>query len=86
VDFPWKRGTGARRRDVVIEQPEVLEVIEQPEVQAPAAVDEPGIESADDFDNLPVVELLGWLESHAPKDFLEVQLRQICEEVEMMQA
>jgi hypothetical protein len=56
-------------------------VIQSPEVQAPV----PAPEETEEFDNLPVLELLGWLESHAPKEFLEVHLRQICEEVELMQ-
>jgi hypothetical protein len=61
------------KRDVVIETSEV-QVLEEP------------VCPEEEFENLPVADLLGWLESHAPKDFLEVHLRQICEEVELMEA
>jgi hypothetical protein len=61
------------KRDVVIADPEVADA-------------RPKESSLEEFEDLPVTELLGWLESHAPKDFLEVNLRQICEEVELMQA
>jgi hypothetical protein len=76
AEYPWKRG----KKDVVIETPEVeaLEAADTPKNPQESPIEE--------FENLPVTDLLGWLESHAPKDFLEVHLRQICEEVELMKA
>jgi hypothetical protein len=37
-----------------------------------------------DFDGLSSGELCGWLEAHAPSDFLQQQLEKLCKEVEMM--
>merc|ERR1719191_340229 len=70
ADYPWKRAN--RQRDAPVQEKEVA--------------DTRGNDLTEDFDNLPVLDLLGWLEAHAPKAFLEDQLRQICEEVEVMQS
>jgi hypothetical protein len=76
AEYPWKRGNAVRRRDVVVE--DTPQVVELPELESSA-------ESSDNFDALPVGELVGWLESHAPKDFLTDQLRLICAEVTSLQ-
>jgi hypothetical protein len=94
ADKPAEKTTEKPAPKVTIEDapPAAAKTAEYPwkrgkrDVKPAEVVEERRNEPVDEFEDLPVTDLLGWLESHAPKDFLEVHLRQICEEVELMQA